>query len=211
MNKFPNPAAAGRELAVQITSPTNTIVLAIVSGGLFVGSEVARALRVPFELLFIRRLLAPSGPEKTLCATNVGGTLVLDDDLPPQPTTPVTGLDHSVADGLRQLSARERFCRAEMEPASLAGKNVILVDNGIHTGSTMLAAIRGVRKLDVCRVVAATPVSEPNGRAAVGRAADEVVCLASPEKFGHVGLWYENFVRPTEDQIRKLYSEMMNE
>ena len=82
---------------------------------------------------------------------------------------------------------------------------VIIVDNGIHTGSTMQAAIRAIRKLDVRRVVAAIPVSDLNSRDAIESAADEVVCLAWIEKFGHVGLWYQEFIRPTNDQILSLY------
>ena len=114
MKRYPDPAAAGRELAVrlkQFNNSSDTIVLAIVSGGLFVASEVARELQLPLELLFIRRLAAPFGPQNVLCAMNVAGTLVIDDDVPPQPSNPMSGLDYSVADGLRLLSERERSCR----------------------------------------------------------------------------------------------------
>lgn len=110
-------------------------------------------------------------------------------------------MDHAIADGIQQLSERERFCRAGRPPVDISTKRVIIVDNGIHTGSTMRAAIRAMRKLDVKKVVVAVPVSDLNSRDAIESAADEVVCLAWPDKFGHVGLWYEEFVRPTNDQI----------
>lgn len=213
--KFQNAAAAGAELALRLNEfhgASQTIVIAIVSGGAVVGAEVARRLELPFELLFIRRLLAPFGSQGVLCATNVGGTLGVDEQVP-QASGP-NGLDHAIADGLTQLSERERFCRGGRPPVDLNGKQVILIDNGIHTGSTMLAAIRGVRKLGVRRIIVAVPVADANSRAVIERAADEVFCLVWPEKFGHIGLWYRESIRPTDEQILNSYlrvEETMNE
>jgi putative phosphoribosyl transferase len=129
-------------------------------------------------------------------------------------TSASNGLAHAIADGIKQLSERERFCRGGHPPADLSEKQVILVDNGIHTGSTMLAAIRGLRKLGVRKIVAAAPVADVNSRAVIERAADEVFCLVWPEKFGHVGLWYKESIRPTNEQILNLYlrgEEIINE
>src|SRR5689334_20968284 len=115
MIKFPNPAAAGRELAGMLQEFKNaaqTIVVAIVSGGVFVAAVVAHELSLPLELLFIRRLAAPSGPRRVLCGVNVAGTLVVDDELLPLPTKPAGGLDYSVLDASKQLEQNARFCRA---------------------------------------------------------------------------------------------------
>lgn len=213
--KFQNGAAAGGELALRLNefhSSNQTIVIAIVSGGALVGAEVARRLELPLELLFIRRLLAPFGPQNVLCATNVGGSLVVDEEVLQGSET--NGLDHALADAIKQLSERERFCRDGRPPVDLTAKQVILVDNGIHTGSTTLAAIRGLRKLGVRKIVAAVPIAAANSREALERAADEVFCLVWPEKFGHVGLWYRESIRPTNEQILSLYlrgEETMNE
>ena len=213
--KFQNAAAAGAELALRLNEfrgSSKTVVIAIVSGGAFVGAEVARRLELPLELLFIRRLLAPFGPQNVLCATNIGGTLVVDEEVPQASAS--NGLDHAIADGIKKLTERERFCRGARPPFDISGKQVILVDNGIHTGSTMLAAIRGVRKLGVTKIIAAVPVADANSRAVIERAADEVLCLVWPEKFGHVGLWYREAIRPANEQILNLYlcgEEMMNE
>lgn len=213
--KFQNAAAAGAELALRLNEfrgSSQTIVIAIVSGGAFVGAEVARRLELPFELLFIHRLVAPFGPQRVLCATNVGGTLVVDEEVPQASAS--NGLDHAIAGGIKQLTERERFCRGARPPVDISGKQIILVDNGIHTGSTMLAAIRGVRKLGVTKIVAAVPVADANSRVVIERAADEVLCLVWPEKFGHVGLWYRESIRPADEQILNLYlrgEEMMNE
>ena len=204
--KFQNAATAGAELALRLNEfhgSSQTIVIAVVSGGVFVGAEVARRLELPLELLFIRRLLAPFGPQRVVCATNVGGTLVVDEEVPQ--TSGTNGLDHAIADGIKQLGERERFCRGASPPVDVTGKQVILVDNGIHTGSTMLAAIRGLRKLGVRKIVAAIPVADANSRSVIERAADEVFCLVWPDKFGHVGLWYKESIRLTNEQILKLY------
>ena len=206
MTKFQNAAVAGRQLADCLDKyrrSTDTVVIAITNGGVFVGVEIARELKLPFELLFIRRLIAPFGPQRAVCATNVAGTMVVDEEL--EYVTRPAGMDHAIADGLQQLQERERFCRAGRLPVDISKKQVLIVDNGIHTGSTMRAAIRALRKLDVRRVVAAIPVSDLNSRDEIESSADEVVCLAWHEKFGHVGLWYQKFVRPTNDQILSLY------
>ncbi len=208
MTKFQNAASAGRQLADSLQKyrcSSDTVVIVIVAGGVFVGAEVARELKLPLELLFIRRLMAPFGPQQAVCATNVAGTMVVDEEL--EQVARSAGMDYAIADGLQQLTERERFCRGQRPPVDISTKQVIIVDNGIHTGSTMQAAIRAVRKLGVRKVVAAVPVSDLNSRDVIEDDADEVVCLAWPEKFGHVGLWYEEFVRPTNDQILSLYLE----
>ena len=217
MTKFPNPAAAGRELAGRLQEFKNapeTTVVAIVSGGVFVAAEVARELSLPLELLFIRRLTAPFGPQRVLCAVSTAGTLIVDDDLLPLPANPVTGLDHSVRDGIKQLEERERFCRARRWPVNLFERHIILVDNGIHTGGTMKIAIAILRRLRVGKITVATPVADADSREAIESAADQIVCLAWPEKFGNAGLWYKEFLRPTNEQILNLYlrsEETMNE
>ena len=159
--KFQSTAAAGAELALRLNEfhgSSQTIVIAIASGGVGVGAEVARRLELPFELLFIRRLLAPFGPENVLCATNVGGTLVVDEEVPQASET--NGMAHAIADGIKQLTERERFNRGDRPAVDVSGKQVILVDNGIHTGSTMLVAIRALRKVGVTKIVAAVPVAD---------------------------------------------------
>jgi putative phosphoribosyl transferase len=209
MKRFASLVAAGRELAEQLQEwrgVVDTIVVAIATGGVPVAAEVAGQLQLPLEFLMIRRLLLPDGAAKPVCAVNAGGTLVIDESLGPRPTTPSSGLDHAIADALAQLAQRERSFRGEREATDLAGKSVILVDNGVHTGSTMLASIRALRRLSVGLIVVAVPVADQTSRAAIEAAADRVVCLAWPEKFGHAGMWYEEFVRPNEQQIREVFT-----
>ncbi|MFN2510483.1 MAG: phosphoribosyltransferase [Pyrinomonadaceae bacterium] len=209
--KFADLATAGRTLAVQLDNylkSEGTVVVAIARGGVPVGVEVANRLGAPVDIILIRRLLSPRGPGSAICAFNVGGTLVVDEDLPLPPPVPKTPLEYFVADALEGLAIREKACRGVRQALELASKNVLLIDNGIHTGSTVLAAIRALRSLKPSRLVVAVPVAALSSAAAVQAAADEVVCLAWPEPFGHVGLWYTNFNVPNEEQIRQMLDQV---
>ncbi|HKR22505.1 MAG TPA: hypothetical protein VJS17_07920, partial [Pyrinomonadaceae bacterium] len=128
MTKFPDLAAAGRDLAVALSEyrgARDTVVLAIATAGVPVAAELARVVQLPLELLIIRRLLVPDGAVDPVCAVSVAGTLVLDERLGPRAPAPVSGMDHSIADGLEQLGQRERAFRGERAPFALAGKNVV--------------------------------------------------------------------------------------
>ncbi|MCM3905172.1 MAG: hypothetical protein ND866_26045 [Pyrinomonadaceae bacterium] len=209
--EFADLRSAGRNLAEQLLSylgSEETIVLAIARGGVPVALEVANRLGAPLDTILIRRLLAPRGPGSQICAVNVCGTLVVDQDLALPSAVPKTPLEYFVADALEELTLRERTCRGGRPPLEVARKNVILVDNGIHTGSTLLAAIRALRTMKPSRLVVAVPIAALSSRVVVEEAADDLVCLAWPEPFGHVGLWYANFNVPDEKQIRKMLDEM---
>ena len=209
MKKFPSLAAAGLALAKELheyREATDTLVVAIATGGVLVGAAVARQIHLPLELLIIRRLLVPDGAVKPVCAVNVGGALVVDESLTTPSATLSFGMDHAIADGLAQLAQRERIFRGGRAATDLLRKNVILVDNGIHTGSTMLASIRALRGLEVGSIIVAVPVADQASRASIEQAADRVVCLGWSDKFGHAGMWYEEFVRPSEQQIQEFFT-----
>jgi putative phosphoribosyl transferase len=133
----------------------------------------------------------------------VGGTLFLDEGVPPRVDSPASGAEFFLTDALDGLARRERECRGARPPVELARKTVLLVDNGVRTGSTMLAAVRAVRAFDPARVVAAAPVASPESVEAVEAATDEFVRLECPHPFGHVGVWYEKFERPDDARIRE--------
>src|SRR6266550_6436516 len=137
VTRFPDLRTAGRELANKLEAyrrRDGLIVIAIVLGGVPVAHEVANHLRAPLEVLIIRRLLAPQGPGSQTCAVNVGGSLVIDDDLARRSIIPSTPFDHFMADALAELHRREQVCRRGLPPIGLAGRTVILVDCGIRTG-----------------------------------------------------------------------------
>lgn len=204
--RFPDARSAGRELASKLTAYAgreDAIVVALARGGVPVASEVAKTLGLPLDVALIRRLLVPHGPEEPVCAVSACGNLFLDEGVPPRPETPSTPLDFFLTDALGELARRERECRGERPPVALKRKTVLLVDNGVRTGSTMRVAVRALRSFGPERVVAAAPVAAPESRAAVESTSDEFVCLASPQPFGHVGLWYADFERPDDARIRE--------
>lgn len=208
--RFADAREAGRALAPGLGSYAGAdglVVVGLARGGVPVAFEVARELRAPLDVLLVRRLLVPRGTGTQVCAVNACGNLFVDEGLPPTPDAPSTPLEHFLADALAGLAARERDCRGGRPPLDLARKVVVLVDNGIRTGLTMLTAVRALRALGASRVAAAVPVGAPGGRAAVEGECDELVCLAWPEAFGHVGLWYKDFARPDEGRIRELLEQ----
>ncbi len=209
--RFADGREAGRALASRLApyaaAADDVVVVGLANGGVPVAFEVARELKAPLDVLLIRRLLVPRGPESQICAMDVCGNLFVDEGLPPQSDAPETPLEYFVADALAELAARARECRGERPPLDLSHKTVLLVDNGIRTGLTVLAGVRALRASGPSRVVVAVPVAAPESRAAVEAAGDEFVCLAWPASFGHVGLWYRDFTRPGEAQIRELLEE----
>jgi putative phosphoribosyl transferase len=202
---YSNLRAAGRELAVAVESyrDEDPIVLGIATGGIPVAHEVATHLKAPFDLVLIRRLLAPEGPGSQLCAFNVAGSPVLDDGINVT-STPSSPIEYFLADALAEFERRVQLCRRSRAALSLADRTVLLVDCGIRTGLTMKAAIGALRKLKPKRIIGAVPVTSSEGAAAVADLLDEMVCLMRPEIFGNAGVWYRDFSRPADEQIGEL-------
>jgi putative phosphoribosyl transferase len=207
MTRFPNLRTGGSELAPELKAYRNrddVVVLAIALGGLPVAHEVATFLGTPLDVVIIRRLFAPQGPGSQTCAVNVGGWMVIDENQIPLAAVPSIPVEYFVADAISELKQREQSCRRGRPPVDLTGKTVILVDCGIRTGLTMLAAIEALRTKGPAKIIAAVPVASEQGRLEVAGLADELVCLAEPEPFGHVGLWYADFSRPGDDRVGDL-------
>lgn len=207
--RFEDARAAGRALAERLAAHDArelTTVVAVARGGVAVALEVSKRLGLPLDLLLLRRLLVPHGPQEPVCAASVAGTTFLDAELTPRIETE-PALRPFVADALAELESRARVCRGPRPPAELAGRTVLLIDNGVRTGSTLLAALRALRSTAPARAVAAVPVVAPESLAAVQSAADEFVYLDTPDPFGHVGLWYRDFTRPSDDEIRAMLEE----
>jgi putative phosphoribosyl transferase len=205
--RFPNLKTAGSELAAKLKpyrDRDDVVVLAIVLGGSLVAHEVANFLSAPMDIVIIRRLFAPHGPGSQICAVNVGGSLVFDEELVPLAAIPSTPVEYFVADALAQLKQREQICRRGLPPIDLSGKTVILVDCGIRSGSTFQAAIGALRIRRPAKIIAAVPVASKQGRPVAEDLADELVCLAEPEPFGNVAMWYTDFSRLGDDAVGEL-------
>src|SRR5205807_927149 len=213
MSPFPNLSTAGRELAPQLAAyenDPNAIVLGIASGGVPVARAVADFLHAPLDLILIRRLLAPQGPDSLLSAVNVAGSLVLDDgvELSDAPATPI---EYFLADAVGELKQREYICRQGRAPIDISGRTVILVDCAIRTGSTIKTSTAALRKMRPRKLVGAVPVASPEGYAAVVDLFEELVVLAQPQKFGNAGVWYRDFSRPDDNHVGELLDPTTNQ
>src|SRR5712671_2786642 len=205
--RFRNRAEAGRLLAERLrdyAGRDDVVVLALPRGGVPVAFEVARALDAPLDVFLVRKLGVPGHEELALGAIATGGTRVLNKHLIESLDLPPEWIEAIDAKERRELERRERAYRGDGPPPDLAGRTVILVDDGLATGSTMLAALHAVRADDPARVIVAVPVADPDVCAMLRRDADEVVCLITPERLRAVGHWYEDFSQTSDDEVRAL-------
>jgi erythromycin esterase-like protein/predicted phosphoribosyltransferase len=207
LERFEDRADAGRHLAERLAGYAgrdDVLVLAIPRGGVPVGFEVARALRAPLDVFVVRRLGVPGREELAFGAVATGGTRVLDKQLVEALDIPLDQIEAIDAIERRELERRERAYRGDRPPPDVAGRVVVLVDDGLATGSTMLAAVRAVRADDPARVVVAVPVAEPGVCARLRVEADEAVCLLTPAPLHSVSVWYDDFGEVTDDDVRRL-------
>ncbi|HEX8189438.1 MAG TPA: phosphoribosyltransferase family protein, partial [Pyrinomonadaceae bacterium] len=209
--RFVDARGAGGALAAALESyggRADALVLALARGGAGVGLEVSKRLGLALDLVLLRRLFVTRGPLEPSCAVSLAGSLFID-ELDAPPGDPAFG--HFLEGALAELEAGARACRGGRPALDLRGRTVLLVDNGVRTGSTMLAAVRALRPRSPARIFAAAPVADAAALDGLSDAADEVVCLATPEPFGHVGLWYADFRRPHDAEIRALLDETIND
>lgn len=198
---------AGRMLARHLVSHAgrpDVVVLALPRGGVPVGFEVARMLGVPLDVFVVRKLGVPGYPELAMGAIASGGARVLSRELIARLAIPREALDAVVARETAELARRDALYRGERPPHALSGRTVILVDDGLATGSTMRAAVEAVRKLGARRIVAAVPVASPDAFARVEEEADECHCAAAPAGFAAVGEFYADFEPTSDAEVRTL-------
>lgn len=203
---FPDRTAAGRSLAAELSLrdlPANTIVLALPRGGLAVAAEVAQALDAPLDLIVVRKLGVPWQPELAMGAL-AGHTRVLDDRLIAALRISSEEIEAVTAREARELERREKLYRGRRPAPDLRGRTVVLVDDGLATGSTMVAAARHVRSLHAQTLIVAVPVASSEACRRLTTEADECICLAAPDPFVAVGEWYDDFRQVTDDEVREI-------
>jgi len=189
---------------IQYRNRDDVVVLALPRGGVPVAREVARALGVPLDVFVVRKLGVPGHEELAMGAIASGGVRLVNDEVVHALGIPPTVIDSVARSEQLELDRREQLYRGNRPPASLANKAVILVDDGLATGSTMRAAVMAVRRQQPARVIVAVPVGATSTCTELAREADEVVCIRTPDPFVAVGLWYHDF-RPTSDrEVRSL-------
>jgi predicted phosphoribosyltransferase len=181
---------------------TDPIVLALPRGGVPVGFEVARALGAPLDVLIVRKLGLPQQPELAIGAIASGGVRVLNMDVVKGLGLPEDMIDEVTRREATELERREKAYRGGAIPPSVVGRSVVLVDDGVATGSTMSAAIAALREQRPHEIIVAVPLAPAETCARLGREADRVVCLESPEPFMAIGLWYASFPQTSDGEVR---------
>ena len=200
MNSFLDRREAGRTLAAHLgeyAKRSDVMVLALPRGGLPVAYEIARALSVPLDVFLVRKVYQPGG-DVLIGTLASGGFETVDSDALADHGIERREAERGLARARQELAEQERLYRGNGPVLRIDGRTIILVYDGMATGDSMLAAIAAVRAMGAARVIVAVPVATPNARAIVERSADACVCLATPEPFYRIGVWYDDFA-PVSD------------
>jgi putative phosphoribosyl transferase len=209
--RFTDRRDAGRQLAdhlIGYRDLPDAIVLALPRGGVPVAAEVARAIRVPLDVLVARKIGVPSQPELAMGAiASIAGTIetVVNDDV--MAFSQSGEFDQVAERETAELARRQAAYRGDLPPVQVTGRTVIIVDDGLATGATMRAAIAAVRHEAPARLAVAVPVGSPQTCDEIRDTVDELICLYAPQQFWAVGQAYQRFGQTTDDEVRSILSE----
>jgi putative phosphoribosyl transferase len=214
LERYRNRRAAGKRLAELLGSGlsragelTNPIVLALPRGGVPVAYEVAKHLQAPLDVFIVRKLGVPGHEELAMGAVASGGLRVFNETVLNQINLAPQDLARSIAHAEDEVHRRELVYRGERSPVDVRDRDVIVVDDGLATGSTMLAAIRTLRQQHPARIIAAVPVSPGSTADAIAREVDDMVCVRQPEPFYGVGQWYDDFEQTSDQEVHDLLDQ----
>ena len=205
MTGYQDRRHAGRVLADALrgyAGRRDVVVFALPRGGVPVAYEVATRLRAPLDVFVVRKLGIPWDEEFAMGAIASGGVLVLNREVIDGLGIPKATVEAVIAREQAELSRREQRYRGGRPPLDVTGKICVLVDDGLATGSTMRAAVAGLRQRGPRRIVVAVPIAAPSTCQELSAEADEIVCAATPEPFVAVGRWYANFEQTTDEEVR---------
>jgi predicted phosphoribosyltransferase len=211
--RFQDRTDAGRRLAGELTEYArrpDVLVLALPRGGVPVAYEVARELNAPLDVFLVRKLGVPGQEELAMGAIATGGVRVLNDSVIDMLHVPDRVIDAVAEKEQRELVRREVEYRGDRPAPEVRGRTVILVDDGLATGSTMRAAAEALKHEGAERLVVAVPVAPPETCEAFRREVDEIVCAVTPEPFYGVGMWYDDFSQTTDEEVRALLDRQAN-
>jgi len=207
MSRYEDRRHAGRVLAEALheyAGRPDVVVLALPRGGVPVAYEVARRLGAPLDVFVVRKLGVPGHEEFAMGAIASGDVIVLDRAVIEGLGIPRAAVEAAIAREQAELARREQLYRGGRPPLEVTGKTCILVDDGLATGSTMRAAVAGLRQRGAGRIVVAVPIASPETCEELSTEVDDIVCAATPEPFVAVGLWYEDFEQTTDEEVRQL-------
>jgi predicted phosphoribosyltransferase len=204
---FQDRFEAGRFLASKLRHLANrpdVVVLALPRGGVPVGYEVAKVLNAPLDVFVVRKLGVPGHPELAMGAIASGGIRVLNEDVVRRLGIPDYMIDKIAAEEEKELERREQDYRGNRPRLDVKGRTVILVDDGLATGSSMRVAALALRNKNPAQIIVAVPVAAASTCSELKSEADQVVCAVTPEPFWAVGQWYRDFSQTTDEEVRDL-------
>ena len=201
---------AGKRLAQKLeeyAGREDVLVLGLPRGGVPVAYEVAKELNAPLDVFMVRKLGLPGHEELAMGAIASGGVRVLNEDVVIALDIPDSVIEAVSSREQEELERRERAYRGNRPRPQVEGKTVILIDDGLATGSSMRAAVAGVKTQNPAHVIVAVPAAAPETCEEFEDEVDEIICLAKPQPFYGVGLWYENFSQTSDEEVRELLSQ----
>jgi putative phosphoribosyl transferase len=204
---FEDRADAGRQLAKQLgryAHRPDVIVLGVPRGGVSVAFEVATALHAPLDVFLSRKLGVPGQPELAFGAVSAGGGRYLDEGIVRSVGISTAQVEQITAEVRNELDRRAALYRGDRPPLQVAGKTVILVDDGVATGASVYAAVQALRQMQPAKLVVAVPVAPPATWAWLRKFVDEIVCLDLPDTFLAVGEFYEYFTQVVDAEVIEL-------
>jgi predicted phosphoribosyltransferase len=210
---FRDRREAGRLLAQRLAAWTDhpdLLVLALPRGGVPIAYEVARALHAPLDILLVRKLGVPGHAELAMGAIAEGGVRVLNHVVIRELDISQDIIDFIAREEQRVLEQRRRLYRGDRRPPAIEGARIILIDDGLATGMTMMAAIKAVRRGGPAGIIVATPVAAPESVAEIEPLVDEVVTLATPEFLYAIGMWYSDFAPTSDEEVCSLLAEALH-
>jgi putative phosphoribosyl transferase len=207
---FEDRHEAGARLASELLTleaqgkldPTEAVIVALPRGGVAIGYEIGRQLNIPLDVCVVRKVCDPAHPELALAAVAENDACVINEDIIADQGLSDVHLQQWIHTQHLEVQRRIKKFRADTPPIELAGKTIILVDDGVATGATALAAIEALRTRQVKKIILALPVCARDIRMRLEHRVDELVILQSPEFFQAVGQWYENFPQVTDEEVR---------
>jgi predicted phosphoribosyltransferase len=210
MRRYLDRRMAGRELAGLLphyAHRSDVVVIGLSRGGIPVAYEVAQALQAPLDVLVVRKLGMPGHTELAMGAIAGGDVRVLNMDVVSSRSIPMETIDAVASRERRELEQREERYRSGRVPAEISGRIVILVDDGLATGSTMDAAVHAVKQSEPAKVIVAVPVAARDACARFQEEVDECVCALVPANFYAVGTWYDDFQAVSDEQVQQLLEQ----
>jgi putative phosphoribosyl transferase len=207
MKLLKNRTDAGKKLAIALKGISKkAIVLAVPRGGVVVGYEVAKELGVPLDIFITKKIGAPNNPELAIGAVAEDGTLLLDESLVEMLGVTQAYIEEEVERQKTEIKRRLKSYRGNVANPVVAGREVVLIDDGVATGSTLKAALRSLRKQGAKPLVVAVPVGPLDTVNSLKYEADQVVCLFTPEPFYAIGQFYEDFDQTSDEEVKELLS-----